>query len=234
MRTGKEPAEPAAGPWPGGGAVLHGAGSEPCWSRHPTVVQAQAQAAWGEQKWQVHTDQCPGWANWGGGRLIYPGRLLGQAWCKCVIGFVGPLVSGRTPHFADSKTMAPLGTRIHKTRDQCEYVCNNGYIMWRLLSQLMGPACQCWSVIPLTISFSLPLLSTPPCSPDSVLKPNCGPTLPSLCTFRVLPLTAPGPVSEGPALPLGLALPPSPSPSELSLEVPCPQLSVPAKSQALS
>lgn len=117
--------------------MLHGARSEPRWSRHPTVAQAQAQAqaqaAWGEQKWQVHTDQSPGWANWGGGRPVYPGRLLGQAWCKCVIGFVGPLVSGCTPHFADSKTMAPLGTRIHKTRG--EYVCDNGYITWRLLSQ---------------------------------------------------------------------------------------------------
>lgn len=37
------------------------------------------------------------------------------------------------PPLADSKTMAPLGTRIHKTRG--EYVCDNGYITWRLLSQ---------------------------------------------------------------------------------------------------
>lgn len=92
-------AEPEAGPKPRGGAVLHGAGSEPCWSHHPTVVQAQAlaQAARGKQKWQVHTDQYPDRANWGGGRLIYSGRLLGQAWCKCVIGFVGLLVAGCIP-----------------------------------------------------------------------------------------------------------------------------------------
>lgn len=140
------------------------------------------------------------------------------------------------PHFADSKTMAPQGTRIHKIRDQCKDVCNKDYVTRRLLTQLMGPARWCWSVIPLTVPFSLPLLSTPPCSPDSVLEPNCGPTLPGLCTFRVLPPTAPGPGSEGPALPLGLALPPSASlsPRELSLEAPCPQVGVPTMSQALS
>lgn len=36
---------------------------------------------------------------------------------------------------------------------------------------------------PITHFFSLPLLSTPPCSPHSVLEPDCGPTLPGLCPW---------------------------------------------------
>lgn len=186
------------------------------------VVQAQAQdqaqAAWGEQKWQVHTDQCPGELGRRQAHLSQETARPGVVQMCDWLCWASDL--WMYPHFADRKTMAPLGTRIRKTRYQCEYVCNKGYVMWRLLSQLMGPACRCWSAIPLTISFSLPFLSTPPCSPDSVLEPDCGPTLPSWCAFRALPLTAPGPVSQGPALASGLALPPSPSPSPSELSLP--------------
>lgn len=111
--------------------------SQPRWSYHPTV--AQAQAACGEQKWQVHTDQCLGWANWRGGGLFIlgdcsgPGVVQIRDWLCWAAGFW-------VCHFAESKAMAPLGRRptklgTHKYDD----VCNRGYVMWRLRSQLVGP-----------------------------------------------------------------------------------------------
>lgn len=57
-----------------------------------------------------------------------------QVRCKCMIDFVEPAVYGSVLSLPMARPSPHWTHRIHQTREQCEDICNRGYILY---SQLM-------------------------------------------------------------------------------------------------